>query len=202
MVYHYCRVSTKEQNLERQMIMLAGYKVADEVFCDKMSGKDFDRVEYQRLKGIVVSGDEIVVEELDRLGRNKEAVKEELKWFQERDVKVRILDVPTTLNDYPGQEWVQEMLNNVLIEVLGAIAEQERIKIKKRQSEGIAAMPVVNGKKVSLKTGRGFGREALDIPDFEKFLKKQKEGTLSVTECCKALGISRSTWYKRVAGTN
>lgn len=197
MIYHYCRVSTKEQNLERQLIALSGYKPADEVFCDKQSGKSFDRAEYQRLKSIVCAGDEVIIEELDRLGRNKEAIKEELKYFQRIGVKVRILDVPTTLNDYPGQEWVQDMLNNVLIEVLGAIAEQERIKIKKRQSEGIAAMPVVNGKRVSPKTGRGFGREALDIPGFEKFLKKQKEGLMSITECCRELGISRSTWYKR-----
>lgn len=202
MIYHYCRVSTKEQNLARQLAVLSAYKVADEVFCDKQSGKNFDRDEYQRLKSIVRAGDEVIVEELDRLGRNKEAVKEELKFFKEKGVKVRMLDVPTTLNDYPGQEWVQDMLNNVLIEVLGAIAEQERIKIKKRQSEGIAAMPVVNGRRVSPKTGRGFGREALDIPDFEKFLKKQKEGLMSITECCRELGISRSTWYKRAAGAN
>lgn len=201
MIYHYCRVSTKDQNLDRQIIALSAYKKADAVFCDKQSGKSFERIEYQRLRSLVAEGDEVIVEELDRLGRNKEAVKEELKFFKEKGVKVRMLDVPTTLNDYPGQEWVQDMLNNVLIEVLGAIAEQERIKIQKRQSEGIAAMPVVNGKRVSQKTGRGFGREALDIPDFEKFLKKQKEGLMSITECCKELGISRSTWYKRASAT-
>lgn len=202
MIYHYCRVSTKEQNLARQLAILSAYKVADEVFCDKQSGKSFDRDEYQRLKSTVRAGDEVVIEELDRLGRNKEAIKEELKFFKDKGVKVRILDVPTTLNDYPGQEWIQDMVNNVLVEVLGAIAEQERNKILKRQSEGIAAMPIVNGKKVSLKTGRGFGREALDIPDFEKFLKKQKEGLMSITECCRELGISRSTWYKRASGAN
>lgn len=197
MIYHYCRVSTKDQNLDRQLIALAAYKPADEVFCDKQSGKSLDRTEYKRMCEAVKAGDEVIIEELDRLGRNKEAVKDALKFFKDRGVKVRMLDVPTTLNDFPGQEWVQEMVNNVLVEVLGAIAEQERNKILKRQSEGIAAMPIVNGRRVSQKTGRGFGREVLDIPDFEKFLKKQKEGMMSVTECCKALGISRSTWYKR-----
>lgn len=202
MVYHYCRVSTKDQNLERQLIALNAYKPADEVFCDKQSGKNFDRSEYKRLCEVVAEGDEVIIEELDRLGRNKEAVKEALKFFKDRGVKVRMLDVPTTLNDYPGQEWVQDMINNVLVEVLGAIAEQERNKILKRQSEGIAAMPTVNGKRVSAKTGRGFGRERMEIPGFEKILEKQKEGIMSITECCKALGISRSTWYKRVAGAN
>lgn len=198
MIYHYCRVSTKDQNLERQLIALNAYKPADMVFCDKQSGKNFDRSEYKRLCEVVAEGDEVIIEELDRLGRNKDAVKEALEFFKKKGVNVRMLDVPTTLNDFPGQEWVQDMLNNVLVEVLGAIAEQERNKIIKRQQEGIAAMPMVNGKRVSAKTGNGFGRTRMDIPDFEKFLKKQKEGILSVTECCKALGISRSTWYKRV----
>ena len=202
MIYHYCRVSTKDQNLERQLIALNAYKPADMVFCDKQSGKNFDRSEYKRLCEVVAEGDEVIIEELDRLGRNKDAVKEALEFFKKKGVKVRMLDVPTTLNDFPGQEWIQEMVNNVLVEVLGAIAEQERNKIIKRQQEGIAAMPMVNGKRVSAKTGNGFGRTRMDIPDFEKFLKKQKEGILSVTECCKALGISRSTWYKRVAGAN
>lgn len=197
MTYHYCRVSTREQNLDRQLRALEEYKTADEVFCDKKSGKDFERSEYKRLKDMVQAGDEVIVKELDRLGRNKEETKEELKWFKDAGVRIRILDLPTTLQDFPGTEWVGDMVNNVLIEVMAAIAQQEREKIKKRQEEGIAAMPIVNGKRVSSKTGRGFGRESISIPQFEKFLKKQKDGELTVTECCKQLGISRSTWYKR-----
>ena len=148
----------------------------------------------------MVKGDEVVIKELDRLGRNKDGVKEELEWFKDHGVLVRILDIPTTLMVFPeGQSWVLEMVNNVLIEVMGSIAEQEREKILKRQKEGIAAMPVVDGKKYSTKKGCAYGRKAIPLgDDFEKFLKKQKEGLMTVDECCKVLGIGRSTWYARV----
>jgi DNA invertase Pin-like site-specific DNA recombinase len=97
-----------------------------------------------------------------------------------------------------GQSWVLEMVNNVLIEVMGSIAEQEREKILKRQKEGIAAMPVVDGKKFSTKKGCAYGRKAIPLgDDFEKFLRKQKDGQMTVNECCEALGIGRSTWYAR-----
>ena len=112
---------------------------------------------------------------------------------------VRILDIPTTLIDFKDQTWVLEMVNNILIEVLGAVAEQERKKTKQRQAEGIAAMPVVDGKRVSVKTGRGFGRPSSEIDDelFEKLAQKQKDGIVTVADCCRELGISRSTWYDR-----
>ena len=198
MVFHYCRVSSKEQNLDRQLAALARYKEADRVFSDKQSGKDFNRESYQEMKSVVVSGDEVIIKELDRLGRNKAEIKEELKFFGDLGVTVRILDIPTTLIDIPGQEWVREMVNNVLIEVMGSIAEQERIKIGGRQREGIDAMPVVDGKRVSKKTGRTYGRPSAEVSDFEKFLKKQKDGLLTVQECCDQMGISRATWYNRL----
>ena len=198
MIYHYCRVSSKDQKLDRQLAALAEYKQADQVFSDKQSGKNFDRTEYQAMKKLVTAGDEVIVKELDRLGRNKDAVKKELEWFRERGVVVRSLDIPTTLMEVgDGQEWITDMLNNIMIEVIGAFAEQERNKIKQRQREGIETMPVVNGKRVSAKTGRGFGRAKLEINQFEKFQMMQKEGLLTVSECCKQLGISKSTWNRR-----
>ena len=199
MIYFYARVSSKDQNLARQLETAREYPNVNEVFVDKQSGKNFDRPEYERLKATVVKGDEVIVKELDRLGRNKDMVKAELEWFKEHGVLVRILDIPTTLMVFPeGQSWVLEMVNNVLIEVMGSIAEQEREKILKRQKEGIAAMPVVNGKKYSTKKNCTYGRKAIDVgDDFEKFLRKQKDGQMTVNECCKALGIGRSTWYAR-----
>ena len=200
MIYFYARVSSKDQNLDRQLVAARAYKNVDEVFCDKLSGKNFDRADYLRLKSVVVSGDEVIIKELDRLGRDKEGIKEEIRWFKEQGVILRILDVPTTLIDFQGQDWIADMVNNILIEVLGAIAQNEREKTHRRQREGIDAMQVVNGKKVSAKTGRTYGRQvvAADV-DFEKFLKKQKDGLLTVSECCEKLGISRATWYNRVA---
>lgn len=200
MIYFYARVSSKDQNLARQLEAAKAYKNIDEVFCDKQSGKNFDRAEYLRLKSVVVSGDEVVVKELDRLGRDKEGIKEEIRWFKEHGVFLRILDVPTTLIDFQGQDWIADMVNNILIEVLGAIAQQEREKTHLRQREGIDAMQVVNGKKVSAKTGRTYGRQAIAVDEnFQKFLEKQKGGQMTVKECCEKLGMSRSTWYAKVA---
>lgn len=200
MIYFYTRVSTADQNLARQLEEAKAYKDVDEVFCDKQSGKTYDRPEYKRLKSIVREGDEVIVKEMDRLGRNKAATKEEIKWFKDNGIILRILELPTTLIDFNGQEWIAEMINNMLIEVLTTLAEQEVKKIDKRRAEGIAAMPVVNGKKVSAKTGRTYGRQPIDVgSDFEKFLEKTKKGEMTVSECCKELKISRRTWYNRVS---
>lgn len=189
MIYHYCRVSSKEQCLDRQLEALSAYKPADQVFCDKQSGKNFDRKEYQNLKRCVLSGDEVIIKELDRLGRNKEEIKIELQWFKQNKVIVRILDIPTTLLDLQGQEWVADMVNNVLIEVMGAIAEQERIKIKTRQSEGIQAMKL-----------RGdwekYGRPKIEVPNFAHYHKKTADGEMSVAEAIRELGITKAKWYR------
>lgn len=199
MIYFYGRVSSKDQNLARQLEVAKAYKNIDHVYCDKQSGKDFDRPEYQNLKAVVKPGDEVIVKELDRLGRNKDEIKVEIAWFKEAGVDLRILDVPTTLIDFQGQDWIRDMVNNILIEVLGAVAQQEREKTNRRQREGIDAMPVVDGKKYSTRKGCTYGRKPVDLgDDFEKFLKKQKDGQMTVNECCEALGIGRSTWYARV----
>ena len=199
MIYFYGRVSSKDQNLARQLEVAKAYKNIDHVYCDKQSGKDFDRPEYQKLKAVVAAGDEVIVKELDRLGRNKDEIKVEIAWFKGNGVDLRILDVPTTLIDFQGQEWIRDMVNNILIEVLGAVAQQEREKTNRRQREGIDAMPVVDGKKFSTKKGCAYGRKPVELgDDFEKFLKKQKDGLMTVNECCEALGIGRSTWYARV----
>lgn len=199
MIYGYVRVSSKDQNLARQLETMKAYKDITKVFCDKQSGKDFNRPEYEELKLVVQKGDEVIIKELDRLGRNKEGIKEEIKWFKEQGVILRILELPTTLIDFNGQDWIGDMVNNILIEVMGSMAQQEREKTEKRREEGIAAMPIVNGKRVSSKTGNEYGRPAIKLNDsFKKFLKKQKDGELTVAECCEQLGISRATWYNKL----
>lgn len=199
MIYAYIRVSTKDQNLQRQINAVKEYRpelLDKNIYSDKQSGKNFDRAKYSELKTVLREGDELIVKELDRLGRNKDEIKRELSWFKEHKVIVRILNVPTTLIDYQGQEWIFDMVNNILIEVMGAIAEEEREKILVRQKEGLAAMPVVNGKKVSAKTGRPIGKQEIAVPDFPKYFAKTQKGEMSVVECCTELGISRSKWYR------
>lgn len=192
--YFYGRVSTKKQNLARQLEAARKYyDIADEfIFTDKQSGKNLDREQYLAMKALLEPGDEVVVLALDRLSRNKADMKAELAWYRENGIIVRVLNIPTTLIDFgEGQEWVRDMVNNILIEVMGAIAEQERETILERQAEGIEAMPVVDGKKVSAKTGRGFGRPKADVtPD--------KLPGETVAQACERLGISRRTWYRLV----
>lgn len=192
--YFSARVSTKDQNLARQLEAAKKHGIPEEnVFCDKVSGRRKDRPQYDKLKSIVQPGDEVYFMELDRIGRDKCLITDELKWFKDRGVVVRVLDVPTTLMEFPeGQNWVLEMVNNILIEVMGTIAEQEWKKIKQRREDGIAAMPVdENGRKISSKTGRGFGRDGMDID-----LTRQ-EGE-SVADACRRLGISRNTYYRKL----
>lgn len=201
MIYFYARVSTREQNLDRQLEVARNYKGVDAVFADKQTGRNVDRAEYQRLKSVVARGDEVIIKELDRLGRNKQLIKDEIAWFKENGVTLRILDVPTTLIDFQGQDWIQEMINNILIEVMGSMAEQEvekNQKSKKRQREGIDAMPVVDGKKVSRKTGNPYGRPQREIGDFPEYFQKTKKGLLTVVDACAELGISRTQWYRLV----
>lgn len=192
MIYAYLRVSSTDQNLDRQLEAVKNYRpeLEDEnIFADKQTGKNFEREEYQKLKSILKKGDELIIKELDRLGRNKDAVKEEMKWFKDNGIAVRILDVPSTLIDFQGQDWIADMVNNIIIEVLAAMAEQERLKIKKRQKEGIA---------IAKAKGIRFGRPQKELPEFEKFLKKQKDGLISITHACKELGISRTQWYRLI----
>lgn len=200
MVYFYARVSTKEQNLDRQLDAAKKFKNIDTIFCDKQSGKDFERNEYQKMKRIVKSGDEIIIKELDRLGRDKNGIKNEIRWYSEKGIILRILDIPTTLIDFQGQEWIAEMVNNILIEVMGAIAQNEREKNRQRQREGIEAMAIIDGKRISSKTGRSYGRQKIELGEvFEILLEQREKGLVTVKECCDQLGISQSTWYSRVS---
>ena len=146
--YGYARVSTKEQNEDRQVKAIYDYCNQNNIpiderhiIIDKASGKDFNRKNYSALRDTMLrSGDTLIIKELDRLGRNKEEIKRELEHFKAEGVRVKILNIPTTLIDLEGEQssqWVIEMVNNILIEVLGAIAEEERLKIRQRQREGI-----------------------------------------------------------------
>ena len=199
MKYFYARVSTKEQNLARQIETAEKYNIPTEnIYCDKISGRIKERPQYDILKERLVRGDEVYFQELDRIGREKALIKDELEWFKSNGIIVRVLDLPTTLIEFPvGQEWVLEMVNNILIEVLGTIAEQEWEKIRKRRNEGIAAMPIVDGKRVSTKTGMPTGRPPRGI-DITEMRCRVTGGEITVTAACKELGISRQTWYRLV----
>ena len=111
-IYGYARVSSREQNEDRQIEALISFGVSkDNIIIDKCSGKDTDREGYQYLKRqILRSGDTLVIKELDRLSRNKNDIKHELEYFKEAGVRVKILDIPTTLTDFPAEQnlWLRK----------------------------------------------------------------------------------------------
>lgn len=201
----YARVSSREQNLDRQLVALRQYVPEEMIVTDKASGKDFNRPGYQSLKvgiGKLVKGDTLYIKSLDRFSRNKEDAKKELQYFSDLGVRIKILDIPSTMTDISeGQEWILDMINNILIEVLTSIAENERITIKARQKEGILAMPVdeKSGKKKSRKTGRCIGRPPIQPPaDFEEYYQKWRQKELTAVAAMKALGLKSNSFYKIV----
>lgn len=201
----YARVSSREQNLDRQLIALRRYVSEDMIVTDKASGKDFNRPGYQSLKygiGKLVKGDTLYIKSLDRFSRNKEEAKKELQYFSDLGVRVKILDLPSTMADISeGQEWIIEMINNILIEVLTSISENERMTIRSRQAEGLAAMPIdeTSGKRMSKKTGRCIGRPPVEFPaEFGRYYGMWKRKEITAVTAMKALDLRRSSFYKLV----
>ena len=198
----YARVSTREQNLARQIDALKKYVSEDMIVTDKASGKDFNREGYQSLKvgiGKLVKGDTLYIKSLDRLGRNKEESKKELEYFSSNGIRVKVIDLPTTMTDIPeGQEWIVDMINNILIEVLTTIAENERKTIKQRQSEGIKAMPISkNGKRISQKTGREVGRPRATYPsNWNEVYTQWQNKEITAKKAMELLSLKTNTFYK------
>ncbi len=193
MEYGYARVSSTEQNLDRQILELEKHVARENIVADKASGKDTEREGYQALKGRfgLREGDTLYITSLDRLSRNKEDIKKELQWFREKKVRLKILDLPTSLVEVSeGQEWIIEMVQNILIEVLASIAEQERLTIRKRQREGIEA---------ARRKGKHLGRPELPLPDnFEDVYNRWKKGAITARKAMDTLGMSRSHYYRKV----
>ena len=190
--YGYARVSTREQNLDRQLTALREY-IEDErdIITDKESGKDFDRAGYQYLRErLLRPGDVLIVKSLDRLGRNAEAIKAELLYYRQQEIRVQIIDLPTTMTDWPEeQRLIGDMINNILIEVYSMIAEQERMTIRQRQAEGIAAAKA---------RGVKFGRPALPLPDnFYEVHKAWREKKTPLQLAAKACGMPEGKFYDR-----
>lgn len=207
-IFGYCRVSSIDQNVERQIesvskFALEKYNVEldedDNLFIDKCSGKDFNRDEWIKLEMQLRQDDVLIIKELDRLGRNKEMITEVLQHLRKKKVRVHILDVPTTLIDFDNYgndvaNAMMEMINNLLVEVMATIAENERIKIRQRQAEGIA-----------LAKARGVykGRKSVTVDDlpkeFPKLYVKWKRGYITAIEFTQLLGLkSKTTLYKYI----
>ena len=186
------RVSTKEQNLGRQFEALKQY-VTDEgyIYSDKASGKDMDRDGFQALLKALRKGDTLYIKSIDRLGRNKADIKYYLQYFKDKGIRLCIIDLPTTMQDVPtGQEWVIDMINNIILEVYTSMAEQERQTIKQRQKEGIS---------VAKKNGKHLGRPVLELPkDWNRYYSAWKSGEIKSVEFMESVGMKKATFYNKL----
>lgn len=189
----YARVSSTSQNLDRQLAELEKYVEKSNIVVDKASGKDLDRNGFQALKGPLGlrKGDTLIIKSLDRLSRNKTDIKNELEWFKENQINLQILDLPTTMIQLPnGQEWIRDMINNIIIEVMSSIAEQERITIRQRQREGID---------VAKRQGKHMGRPKLEIPaEWDKYYAMWKDGKITAKKVMEILDLKRTSFYNLV----
>ena len=189
--FYYARVSSKDQNLDRQLAAFAALGAQErDIVTDKESGKDLDRSGYNALKTTMLRrGDTLVIKSLDRLSRNKGDIKKELEFFKENGIRLKVLDLPTTMIELPeGQEWVFDMVNNILIEVLASIAQQERETIKKRQAEGIAA---------AKEKGKHLGRPDLIYPEnWNEVYAAWKAGQITAKMAMEQTGLKRTSFYK------
>ena len=188
--YYYARVSSGEQNLDRQIEIFKSMGAEEKnIFTDKKSGKNLDRENYRILRDTVLrKGDTLVVTSLDRLSRNKLDMKSELEYFKENGIRVKVVDMPTTMIDVDGQEWIIEMVNNIMIEVLSSIAEQERQTIRKRQAEGISAAKA---------RGKQFGRPTAEFPkNWEEIYTRWKNKEIKANTAINLLKLKKTTFYK------
>lgn len=194
-VYGYARVSSTEQNLDRQIEALTAYGVEDRhIITDKMSGKNFDRPGYQTLKcQLLRSGDVLVVKELDRLGRDYVQIKAEWSDLRKMGVDIVVLDMPV-LSTADKSDLDKSLIASIVFELLAYLSEKERIKIKTRQAEGIA---------IAKQKGVSLGRPKAKLPQgFAEKVRKWQAGEQTSTATMQALGLKKTTFYKLVKEVN
>ena len=189
-IYGYVRVSTREQNEDRQMIALVGVNVPEQnIYVDKQSGKDFERPEYKRLLRKLGEDDLLYIKSIDRLGRNYEEILEQWRVItKEKKVDIVVLDMPL-LDTRRGKDLVGTFLSDEVLQILSFVAENERGNIRQRQREGIEA---------AKKRGVQFGRPQKPVPDnfiqvYNRWLEKEISGEVAAGLC----GLTMSTFYRR-----
>ena len=188
-VYGYARVSSREQNLDRQItqLMKAGVSSRD-IICDKQSGKDFNRQGYKQLKEqLLRRGDVLVVTEMDRLGRNLNDIRKEYSDLCEMGVNIQFLDNPM-ISTTEKSDIEKQLISSVLFEIMGYLAEKERLKIRQRCEEGI-----VNAKRNGVK----FGRPKIPKPpEWNDVYEQWKSGKITAVRAMEILNLKRSTFYR------
>ena len=190
-LYGYIRVSTRDQNEDRQLIALRELKIAENnIFMDKQSGKDFNRPQYKRLVRKLKKDDLLYIKSIDRLGRNYAEILEQWRLLtQTKGADIVVLDMPL-LDTRRGKDLMGTFLSDIVLQVLSFVPENERTNIRQRQAEGIAAAKA---------RGVQFGRPRLEMPEnFEEQYSLWMNGEINIHEFAKRCGISRSTLYVRL----
>ena len=189
-IYGYIRVSTREQNEDRQRLALAALPVPEEnIYMDKQSGKDFERPQYRRLVRRLRRDDLLYVKSIDRLGRNYSEILEQWRMLtKEKGVDIAVLDMPL-LDTRRGKDLMGTFLSDIVLQVLSFLAENERDNIRQRQAEGIAAAKA---------RGVRFGRPPLPLPDNFHMLHQAWRGQkITLRQAARACGMPTGTFYSK-----
>ena len=189
-IYGYIRVSTREQNEDRQRLALAALPVPEEnIYMDKQSGKDFERPQYRRLVRRLRRDDLLYVKSIDRLGRNYSETLEQWRMLtKEKGVDIAVLDMPL-LDTRRGKDLMGTFLSDIVLQVLSFVAENERDNIRQRQAEGIAAAKA---------RGVRFGRPPLPLPDNFHMLHQAWRGQkITLRQAARACGMPTGTFYSK-----
>lgn len=188
--YGYIRVSTREQNEDRQRIALREVGVSGQnIFMDKQSGKDFDRPAYKRLLRKLKKDDLLCIKSIDRLGRNYEEIQNQWRVLtKDKGVDIVVLDMPL-LDTRRGKDLVGTFLSDIVLQVLSFVAENERVNIRQRQAEGIAAAKA---------RGVRFGRPPKPLPEgFHHAYQRWKADKITGTAAAKECGMPLATFRYR-----
>ena len=186
-IYGYIRVSTKEQNEDRQLLAMQGLNNPENnLFIDKQSGKDFDRPTYQTMVQRMKKDDLLYIKSIDRLGRDYEEIQNQWRILtKDKGIDIVVLDMPL-LDTRRGKDLVGTFLSDIVLQVLSFVAENERTNIKQRQAEGIAAAKL---------RGVQFGRPSNPLPEnFESAYGRWKGGQLTCVAAAEECGMPRSTF--------
>lgn len=188
--YGYVRVSSTDQNEERQMAAMAKREIPEKnVFRDKQSGKDFERPQYKRMLKVLKSGDTLYILSIDRLGRNYGEIQNQWRILTKKiGIDICVLDMPL-LDTRQGKDLMGTFIADLVLQILSFAAQNERENIKKRQADGIAAAKT---------RGVKFGRPDISAPyDFADIVNRWEKGTITLKNVLKICGMSRSTFYRR-----
>ena len=189
-LYGYIRVSTREQNEDRQILALKDLSILEKnLFIDKQSGKDFERPQYRKMVRKLKKDDLLYIKSIDRLGRNYSEILEQWRILtKEKGIDIVVLDMPL-LDTRRGKDLLGTFLSDIVLQVLSFVAENERINIRQRQAEGIAAAKA---------RGVRFGRPPAPLPEnFRPLYQQWKNGKISGTAVAKACGMPLSTFRYR-----